>query len=144
MSYLKVFLLLALMPLIPDDCASTTRAAETDPSLVIGVEALMKSPDKHPGMIQVEGVVSSVSPKKGTLTLIDKGELEECGVANCAEYVLPVQWKGSFPDVKEVVQIKGEVKKVDGKKIFVAVSLKKVGLNKKQRRKNDKNPSGEY
>ena len=137
MSYLKVFLLLALMPLIPDDCSSVAQAAETSSSAVIGVESLMKSPDKYPGVIQVEGAVSSVSPKKGTLTLIDKSELKECGVTNCAEYILPVQWKGPFPTVKEIVRIKGKVEKVNGKRIFVATSLKKIYSKVKAKDKDE-------
>ena len=136
MSYLKVFLLLALMPLIPDDCSSVAQAAEAS-SAVVGVESLMKSPDKYPGVIQVEGAVSSVSPKKGTMTLIDKSELEECGTTNCAEYVLPVQWKGPFPTVKEIVRIKGKVEKVNGKKIFVATSLKKINSKVKAKDKDE-------
>ena len=137
MSYLKVLLLLTLMPLIPEECSSVAQATETSSSAVVGVESLMKSPDKYPGVIQVEGAVSSVSPKKGTMTLIDKNELEECGVTNCAEYVLPVQWKGLFPTVKEIVRIRGHVKKVNGKRIFVATSLKKMNSKVKVKDKDE-------
>ena len=93
---------------------------------VVGVETLMKNVDEHPGVLRVEGVVSAVSAERQSLTLIDTRELEECGVTTCAEFKLPVRWKGPMPAVRDVVRVEGEVQERDGKRVFVATGLEKM------------------
>jgi len=97
-------------------------APSTQPAL--GVEELMKHVDGHREIIVVEGVTSAASPSDQQQSLIDRHEFEECGLAGCAAYVLPVRWSGAMPAVKDIVRISGEVKDAgNGKLVFVAISV---------------------
>lgn len=101
-------------------------APSTQPAL--GVEDLMKHLEQHAGPVVVEGVVSAASSKDQLLSLVDRHEFEECGLAGCAAYTLPVRWAGATPAVKDIVRIKGEVKKDDGGKLaFVASAVDDIG-----------------
>ena len=106
--------------------ATTGVAVRAEDPPVVGVEALMKNVNEHRGVLRVEGVVSVVSAEHQSLTLIDTRELEECGVTTCAEFKLPVRWKGSMPAVRDVVRVEGEVQEKDGKRVFVATGLEKM------------------
>ena len=111
-------------PAIAADTKPTTGPATAAPPL--GVEDFMKHVDQHGGPVTVEGVVSSAAAGKGLLTLIDRREFAECGIEECAEYTLPVQWSGSMPAVKDAVRVAGRVKDAGGGKLlFVAASVEK-------------------
>ena len=100
----------------------TTTARSTQPT--ISVDDLMKNVDQYRGVIEVEGVTSAVSTQNQQVFLIDRREMEECGKASCATYVLPVRWAGVMPAVKDVVRIKGEVQDAgNGKLVFAAVAV---------------------
>ncbi len=93
----------------------------------VEVEALAKQPDRYRGPIQVRGVVSAVSPEQKMLALIDRKEVEACGVTTCATLFLPVLWEGPLPRVGEQILVKGEVRPTDAKKlVFVASALDKL------------------
>ena len=87
----------------------------------------MQDADKYPGTAEVEGVVSQTISTQHMITLIDMEEYKECKVVTCALLRLPVFWKGELPAVYDVVRVKGEVGKRDGKRLFIAKELKKVG-----------------
>jgi len=89
----------------------------------INVDELMKNPESYTGSIRVEGVVSTISPGQQSLGLIDSREFAECGVTTCALFILPVQWSGSMPSVRDTVQVVGQVQKSNGKFVFVAKTL---------------------
>ena len=113
---------------VPETLAADKSPA-TAPSTqaVLGVEDLMKHVDQHAGPVQVEGVVSAATPKDQLLSLVDRHEFEECGLAGCAAYTLPVRWAGNMPAVKNIVRVKGEVKKGDGGKLaFVASAIEDI------------------
>lgn len=95
---------------------------------VLGVEALMKQPQRHQGRVQVEGVVSAVAPKQQTLVLIDTAEFQKCGTVECAELALPVHWTGPMPAVAKAIRLNGQIEKRGGKLIFVAQTLTPVKL----------------
>lgn len=115
---------------------SLSRIRTRSENPVVGVETLMKAPNRYRGPIQVEGVVSAVSPERHTLALIDRKEFDECGETTCAPLTLPVQWPGPMPAVRDMVLLQGEIRSVDGKRIFVASALKKQpsGSSQEERR----------
>ncbi len=98
-------------------------AAESEMGATVGVDQLMKNVDKHRGSINVEGVVSAVSPKDHMLSLIDTQEFKKCAVVTCATLTLPVRWLGTMPSIKDQVRIEGEIKENRGKLIFEAKTL---------------------
>ncbi len=98
-------------------------AAESGPGGTVGVDQLMKNVDKHRGSVSVEGVVSAVSPRDHTISLIDTQEFKKCAVVTCATLTLPVRWSGTMPSVKNQVRIEGEIKENKGKLIFQAKTL---------------------
>jgi hypothetical protein len=110
----------------PSAPTGTVRAASAP--AVLGVEALMKQPQRHRGQIRVEGVVSVTSPQQHTLALIDTAEFRRCGTVECAPLSLPVRWTGAMPPVAKAVRVQGEIRKVAGKLIFAARTLQPVKL----------------
>lgn len=113
---------------------SITNSSASD---VIGVDALMASPQKHKGKIKVEGAVAKVMPEKKLIVLLDRKEWEECGEESlsCAKYKLPVQYSGAAPSMKDEVVFEGEIKKPDGRFLFVASSLKKLPPRQETKKK---------
>lgn len=114
---------------IPASAAPVT----TSPDVVVGVEAFMRAVDNHRGPVRVEGLVASVAPDGRFFTLIDRNEFADCGTLNCAELVLPVQWAGPGPAIKDLVQVAGEVKEVAAstmnkqtRLVFMANAVRKV------------------
>lgn len=93
---------------------------------ILGVDDFMKNVDRYRGKVSLEGVVSAVAPEKQSISLIDSGEFQACGVTTCAQLTLPVQWIGPLPAVGDQVSIEGQAQEVQGKLIFVADKLKKV------------------
>lgn len=111
--------------------ATVTVAGGSHPSrplAALGVNALMKHPQRHQGRVQVEGVVSATSAKQQTLALIDTAEFQRCGTVECAGLSLPVRWKGPMPAVAKTVRVNGQIEKRGGKLIFVAQTLTPVKL----------------
>lgn len=94
---------------------------------VLGVNEFMKNVDRYPGKRQVEGLVSAVSPENQTFYLIDLKEFQECGVTTCAPLTLPLKWQGPLPAVREVIRIRGVVRKSNGKFFFEVHGLEKKG-----------------
>jgi len=90
---------------------------------IVGVAELMTHPDRHPGVVWVEGVVSQVHPGERTLALIDLGEFVECQVVTCAKLTLPVRWDGPMPPVATTVRVEGAIEKQGMRKVFAARSL---------------------
>ena len=108
--------------------------ASSDGSGLIGVEALMRNADRYSGVVRVEGAVSATSAAEQTLTLIDRKELEDCGVTSCARLVLPVRWTGPMPAVRDLVEAEGQIAREGGRLIFAARTLKKIEAGGEQAR----------
>jgi hypothetical protein len=106
-------------------CSNESESASS--SSVLGVRNYMQNADKHPGTIEVEGVVSQIIPSKNLVALIDMEEYKECKVVTCALLLLPVFWEGELPAVYDVIRVKGELGKRDGGRLFITKELKKVG-----------------
>lgn len=92
----------------------------------LGVDQLMKEPEKHPGAVVVVGVVKSTSTKDQTLALIDVEEYRKCKVVTCSLLALPVRWAGEMPAVLDIVRVEGEITKANGKMLFAAKKLEKI------------------
>lgn len=120
-SCLILSLMLFTMLLYPATQAFSQARESSAP--VLAVDNFMRNVDRHRGEVRVQGVVSAVSEKDQTLTLIDAQEFQECGVTTCAGLQLPVRWHGALPQVRDVVQITGQVQESDGKLLFVAQTL---------------------
>jgi hypothetical protein len=108
------------------DAGQATQAAPQTPAPALGVDQLMKEPEKHPGALVVEGVVKTSSKKDQTLALIDVEEYRKCKVVTCSLLALPVRWAGDMPAVLDIVRVEGEVTTVNGKLLFAARKLEKV------------------
>lgn len=109
--------------LMLSSCGENAAPASVTVEASVGVDALMRHPDKYNGAISVEGVVSAVSPEQKLLALIDLSEFEECGVTTCSTLALPVKWDGPMPAVNDEILLKGEIRDVNGKFVFVAKAL---------------------
>ncbi len=112
--------------------SSVPPTAEAKTNAVLGVEKFMRGGAHSQGRVQVEGVVRTVSAKTHTMALIDVEEFEKCGLADCAELVLPVRWAGTMPTVGQAVRVSGEVQKQKAKMVFVATEVEKVQLPEKK------------
>lgn len=108
------------------DAGQATQVAPQTPVPALGVDRLMKEPEKHPGALVVEGVVKTASKKDQTLALIDVAEYRKCRVVTCSLLALPVRWAGELPAVLDIVRVEGEVTTVSGKMLFAARKLEKV------------------
>lgn len=106
-------------------------------SNIIGVDALMSAQQKPKGKINVEGAVARIIPEKNMIVLLDRKEWEECGegAESCSKYKLPVQFSGTLPNVKDEGVFEGEIKKPDGRFVFVASSFKKYPPRKEVKTK---------
>lgn len=109
--------------------ADSSSPLNSQPGSALGVEELMKNVSAYRGgAVLVEGVVSAVSPDSHLLALIDTGEFQKCGSIACAQLTLPVRWSGPMPLEREIVRVQGAVQETDGKLVFIAQTLEKVGL----------------
>jgi len=108
------------------EAGPATPGAPQTPISALGVDQLMKDPEKHPGTLVVDGVVKSASNKDQTLALIDVEEYRKCRVITCSLLSLPVRWAGEMPTVLDIVRVEGEVTTVNGKMLFAARKLEKV------------------
>lgn len=109
-------------PPSPAPAAAADAPGEKIPS--VGVDALMKAPDKYQGTVRLRGVVSAVFPKEQHLGLIDAIYLNCCSTASCAQ-ALPVKWTGEMPPTKILVIVTGEIQRSGEKLEFVAKSIEK-------------------
>lgn len=108
------------------DAGEAIQAAPQKPVPALGIDQLMKEPEKHPGALVVEGVVKTASKKDQSLALIDVDEYRKCKVVTCSLLALPVRWAGEMPAVLDIVRVEGEVTTVNGKMLFAAKKLEKV------------------
>jgi hypothetical protein len=113
------------------EAGPATPAAPQTPVAALGVDLLMREPEKHPGTLVVEGVVKTASKKEQPLALIDVEEYRKCRVVTCALLALPVRWAGEMPAVLDIIRVEGEVTTVNGKMLFAARKLEKVPETKK-------------
>lgn len=135
--YMRSFILqsasvsLALAFLIlasPVDSNACDARSEGGPGVCeMSVESLMKSPRNHTGRIKVAGMVRSISPAHKIFGLVDRDE-KKCNTKKCSIMVLPVSWDKPMPAVKDEVLLEGSLKSVDGRLLFVAVSMEKLGV----------------
>lgn len=108
------------------DAGQATQATRQTPVAALGVDLLVREPEKHPGTLVVEGVVKTTSKKDQTLALIDVEEYRKCRVVTCSLLALPVRWAGEMPAVLDIVRVEGAVTTVNGKMLFAARKLEKV------------------
>lgn len=93
--------------------AAVASAAVGPAPRVHAVDAVMSAPERHAGLIAVEGVVGQVFPDRGAFTLIDVNEVQRCGGVGCAELELPVvagsdPLDGALPLSTEQVVVTGQ------------------------------------
>lgn len=107
------------------------------PIVTLSVESVMKFPNKFKGVLRIEGEVGAISAKDNIISLTNlskskKGCNPDCNTG-CASLAMPVRITGEMPaiNLKDIVIVEGEIKKEDGKMIFVATSLKRND-NKKE------------
>lgn len=126
--HLLTFLALAILLLNAPrvEAVQASQVAPQTPVPALGVDQLMKEPEKHPGALVVEGVVKTASKKGQTLALIDVEEYRKCKVVTCSLLALPVHWAGEMPAVLDIVRVEGQVTTVNGKMLFAARKLEKV------------------
>lgn len=117
-------LLLASVPRIEAEPAAPV--VPQTPVAALGVDQLMKEPEKHLGALVVEGVVKTTSKKDQSLALVDVEEYRKCKVVTCSLLALPVRWAGEMPAVLDIVRVEGKVTTVNGKMLFAARKLEKV------------------
>lgn len=92
----------------------------------VDLKTLLSKPSDFTGVVEVLGVVGTTSEKTGRLALIEYDEFEKCGVTTCANRYLPVAWKGNFPNIKDLVRVKGRVLKIGAGYLFEAMSIEKA------------------
>ena len=104
------------------------RAGETATSgqALLGVDEFMKNVDRYRDKVSLEGIVSAIVAEQQAVSLIDTKEFQTCGVTNCAQLTLPVQWGGPPPVIGDLVRVEGQAQEVKGKLMFVADKLEKV------------------
>ncbi len=90
-----------------DAAASPTNA----PGAVLSVNDLQDSSARLGDEVEVQGVVSSANADRRTFGLVDKREVDKCGTTACADFVLPVHWKGPLPRVGKQVMVVGVLKR---------------------------------
>jgi hypothetical protein len=108
------------------EAGQATHVAPQPTVSALGVDQLMREPEKHPGAVVVEGVVKTASKKDQSLALIDVEEYRKCKVVTCSLLALPVRWAGEMPAVLDIVRVEGEITTVSGKMLFAARKLEKV------------------
>jgi hypothetical protein len=70
----------------------------------------------------VNGVVLTVTPEDGLVTLIDVEEYKTCGLNDCCLY-MPVRWQGEMPEMKDIVTVQGTIDATDSGMVFLAHKL---------------------
>ena len=116
------------MVLRQESASSINTRTETHRDENLGVDELMKNVDSIRGTVQVRGVVGVILLQKQMFTLIDIEEYQKCGILTCAPLILPIQWQGPMPTVRELVEVKGEVQEANGKLVFDAMQISSVEI----------------
>ncbi len=123
---LAVALPIAAMSASSSPAPSVEAKSPAEKLRVVGVDVLMRTPEKYQGTVQVRGVVSSVFPKEQKLGLLDAVYLNCCSSPCGTVQILPVRWTGTMPDMKTLVLVDGEIQRTGDKMEFVARSIKPV------------------
>jgi hypothetical protein len=94
----------------------------------LGVNAVMTDPTAFKGQIAVKGVVQNLDPASSVISIIDEAEFASCGLTPCSSagimpLFLPLSadavpsaargaalYTGSWPALKDVVVVVGEIK----------------------------------
>jgi hypothetical protein len=124
LAYLSIIVVVFLLVC---NIGQTLQAAEASASskATLGVDEFMKNADRYRGKVSLEGAVAAVAPKEQEITLMDRGKL---GVCACVQVnLLSVQWRGPMPAMGDLIRIEGQAQEVEGKLMFVADKLEKVG-----------------
>jgi len=87
----------------------------------------VKSAKSLPGTIEVVGVVARRGASAGTFSLIDREEFRKCRSVSCANFLLPVRWRGKLPSITSVVKVKGAVRDTKEGKFLFAESVEAIG-----------------
>ncbi|MCX5888541.1 MAG: hypothetical protein NTY36_03715 [Deltaproteobacteria bacterium] len=124
---LTYFSILVVTLLLVCNIAHSLQAAEASASskATLGVDEFMKNADRYRGKVSLEGAVAAVVPREQAITLMDRGKM---GVCSCVQVnLLPVQWRGPMPAMGDLIRVEGQAQEVEGKLMFVADKLEKVG-----------------
>lgn len=76
---------------------------------VLNVDDILVDPSAYTGKIVVQGAVSFANPEKKSFEIIDLKEFDQCGVVTCAINHLTVNYPNPLPNVKDRVEITGEL-----------------------------------
>ncbi|MGE5699306.1 MAG: hypothetical protein ACM31N_04490 [Deltaproteobacteria bacterium] len=87
----------------------------------------VKSAMSLPGTFEVVGVVAQRNTSTGTFSLIDREEFRKCRTVSCANFLLPVRWKGKLPSIPSVIKVKGAIRDTKEGKFLFADSVEAVG-----------------
>lgn len=113
---------LAVLAILAIGLTGFWRAGTTSPKL-LDVTTFMRDVERHPEVLQVRGVVSSVSAERHLFTLIDVAEYQDCRSTECAPLSLPVRYTGTMPRLRSTVHVRGRTRLMDGKLVFAADSV---------------------
>lgn len=94
----------------------------------VGVEAFIERDGMTSGRVRVRGIVAKTLPDKQLLSLVDVSDREELvrtGKTQCV--TLPVRWPKEMPPLHSLVVVEGDIREMDGKKVFVADTLEAEG-----------------
>ncbi|NIA07742.1 MAG: hypothetical protein GWP14_08960 [Actinobacteria bacterium] len=92
---------------------------------LIMVDELRERPERFAGEIKILGVVNKAEEGEGLFGLIDKREADTCATTQCAEFLLPVSWKGQMLQVGDTVIVNGHINKSPQGLILVAGKVEK-------------------
>ncbi len=122
--YLSV-IIVTFLPVCSIGQSLQAAEASAPPIVILGVDEFIKDVDRYGGKVSLEGVVGNVAPRQQEITLMDRGKL---GVCACVQVnLLPVQWRGPMPAMGDLIRIEGQAQEVEGKLMFMAVKLEKIG-----------------
>ena len=112
----------------------------------VGVDAVAKDPKAHAGLVAIEGVVGQVFKSRGSFTMIDVAEFEQCGTVDCAEYSVPVQvpkeeFEGELPKSEETVVAIGDVQPLEKGYRFVVQEVQRKDKRILRRTKDPSQPA---
>lgn len=111
---------------------------------VVAVDTVMNAPERHTGLLAVEGVVGQVFVDRGAFTLIDVAEAQKCGGVHCAEVEMPVvagagQLDGVLPQSTERVIVVGEWRSQGTAWRLIPDRITRAGEVVARRRRGDQN-----
>ena len=89
------------------------------------VNDLAGKPDEHLGLVQLVGVVATVSQGKG-FVLVDQREYADCGLSCLTEpgtKKIPVRWSGETPNLEQTIRVAGILSRGEKGLSFVAQEI---------------------